>query len=421
VSKGKSILKAGASEQVDATSRSNRTRSAGKDRQAPIKVQVARPEADADRRLAAIVESSDDAIVSKDLNGVIMSWNQGAERLFGYTAREVIGKPITILIPPERLSEEPDILNRIRHAERVDHYETVRRRKDGTLFDISLTVSPVFDHEGKVIGASKIGRDITERKRAEAALREAKEQLAKANEQLEARIAERTAELAETNSQLEAFVYSIAHDLRAPLRSMQAFSSMILEEYGSKLDDTGRHYARRVVRAAESMDMMVLDLLAYGRVARSGIDLGAASVGAAWAAAITQNEHTIREKNAVVEATAALPSVKAHEPILTQVFANLLGNALKFVPAGVTPRVRLWAESRPDTVRLWVEDNGIGIAAEHHERIFRVFERLHAKDFGGTGIGLSIVRKGIERMGGRVGVESKLGQGSRFWVELLKA
>jgi len=381
-----------------------RARAAEKEREALLKAQVVLAKTDANRRLAAIVESSDDAIISKDLNGVIMSWNRGAQRIFGYTGDEVIGKPITMLMPPERVNEEPGILDRIRHGVRVDHYETVRRRKDGTLFDISLTVSPIVDDDGRIVGASKIARDITDRKRAETALREVREQLAKANEQLEIRIAERTAELAETNSQLEAFVYSIAHDLRAPLRSMQAFSSMILEEYGAKLDETGKLYARRVVRAAESMDMMVLDLLAYGRVARSALELGAANVAAAWAAAITQNEHTIRETNAVVETTAALPAVRAHEATLTQVLANLLGNALKFVPPGVTPRVRLWAEQRPETVRLWVEDNGIGIAPEHHERIFRVFERLHGKDYGGTGIGLSIVRKGTERMGGRVGV-----------------
>jgi PAS domain S-box-containing protein len=412
----------GASTRVEwMISQLKRARAAEREREALIQARAALVEATADRRLAAIVESSDDAIISKDLHGIITTWNPGAKRIFGYTDEEVIGKSITIIIPPERRDEEREILNRIREGERIEHYETIRQRKDGTLLDISLTVSPLVDDEGRVVGASKIARDITERKRAEAALRKAQEELGRTNEELESRVTARTAELAETNSHLEAFVYSIAHDLRAPLRSMQAFSSMLLEEYGANLDDAGKHYARRVVRAAESMDMMVLDLLAYGRVARSSLELGPANVGSAWAAAVAQNEHLIREKNAFVETTAALPTVRAHQATLTQVFANLLGNALKFVPAGIMPRVRLWAESRPDIVRLWVEDNGIGIAPEHHERIFRVFERLNGQDYGGTGIGLSIVRKGIERMGGRVGVESKLGQGSRFWVELLKA
>jgi PAS domain S-box-containing protein len=128
----------------------------------------ARKRADADaQRLASIFESSDDAIISKDLDGIISSWNRGAERIFGYTAEEVIGKPVTILIPEERMSEEPEILDRIRHGKRIDHYDTVRRRKDGSLIDISLTISPLKDADGRIIGASKIARDITERKRAQ--------------------------------------------------------------------------------------------------------------------------------------------------------------------------------------------------------------------------------------------------------------
>jgi PAS domain S-box-containing protein len=376
---------------------------------------------DASQRLAAIVESSEDAIVTKDLNGIITSWNRGAEHLFGYTPEEVIGNPITMLIPRERQDEEQEIIGRVRRGERVEHYETVRQRKDGSRVDISLTVSPLKNVQQKIVGASKIARDITRRKRAEEALQYANEQLSRANEDLEKRVAERTAELTETNGQLEAFVYSIAHDLRAPLRSMQAFSSLLLDDYASHLDDTAQHYARRILRAAESMDTLLLDLLAYGRVARSQIELTPANVKAAWNAATTQNDHTIREKNARVEALLPLPPVCAHEATLVQILANLLGNALKFVPPDVTPRVTLRAETRHDFVRLWVEDNGIGIAPDYHERIFRVFERLNGKEYAGTGIGLSIVRKGVERMGGRAGVESVPGQGSRFWVELLKA
>ena len=374
---------------------------------------------ESNQRLAAIVESSDDAIISKDLNGTIISWNRGAERLFGYRAEEAIGKPIIMLIPEDHIDEEPDILRRIRQGDRIEHYETVRRRKDGSLVDISLTVSPIKDVQGKIIGASKIARDISERKRAEKALQEARDLLAKANSELEDRVEERTAELAETNSQLEAFVYSIAHDLRAPLRSMQAFSTMLVDEYAPHLDEKACHYAQRIAAAAERMDALVLDLLAYGRVARSEIFLGTVNVQTAWMAALSQHEQTIREKNAIVEAASPLPNVRAHEATLGQALSNLLSNALKFVAPGVIPRIRLWAEDRTETGRLWIEDNGIGIAPEHQDRVFRVFERLNPK-YPGTGIGLSIVRKGVERMGGRVGLESTRGQGSRFWIELLK-
>jgi two-component system CheB/CheR fusion protein len=370
------------------------------------------------RRLAAIIEFSDDAILSKDTNGVIKSWNQGAQRMFGYTADEVVGKSVTILIPPDHLDEEPEILARIRRGESIAHYETVRRRKDGKLLEISLTVSPILNANNHVIGASKIARDITEKKRVERSLAQAREKLARANQELEKQVQERTTELMEANSQLEAFVYSIAHDLRAPLRAMQAFSTILLEDYAPKLDDTATHYTKRIARAAESMDRLVLDLLAFGRMARSDIELGAVNVANAWSGAVAQMEQIIREKKAQVEALPPFHHVRGHEATLSQVLANLLGNALKFVPPGAHPNVRFRTEQADGVVRLWVEDNGIGIAPEHQDRIFRIFERLRPAEYEGTGIGLAIVKKGVERMGGRIGLESAPGRGTRFWIEL---
>jgi signal transduction histidine kinase len=237
---------------------------------------------------------------------------------------------------------------------------------------------------------------------------------------LEGNVQQRTAELRETNNQLEELVYSIAHDLRAPLRAMQGFSRLLVQQHGETLPSEGREYAERVMRAAERMDAMTLDLLAYGRMARSEVALGPVSLQKTWHAAAAQCEKLIEETRATVEVQEPLPSVHGQAPILTQVLANLLNNALKFVPEGKTPKVRLHAEENHGTVRLWIEDEGIGIAPEYRERIFRVFERLDGGRYRGTGIGLSIVRKGVERMGGRVGVESELGKGSRFWVELPK-
>jgi signal transduction histidine kinase len=241
------------------------------------------------------------------------------------------------------------------------------------------------------------------------------------NEELEERVRERTAELKEINAHLEDLVYAIAHDLRAPLRSMQGFATLLLDRYASRLDERAQGYARRIVSSAEAMDRLVLALLSYGRVARADMALAAVDVESVWEAALAQHEQTIQEKQARVEAALPLPRVQAHEATLGQALANLLSNALKFVDPGVAPRVRLRAEERAERVRLWVEDNGIGIAPEHHERVFRVFEQLDGRAYGGTGIGLSIVRKGVERMGGRAGVESEVGRGSRFWVELPKA
>lgn len=235
---------------------------------------------------------------------------------------------------------------------------------------------------------------------------------------LEENVQSRTAELRETNAQLEELVYSIAHDLRAPLRAMQGFSKLLMEQYGEALEDEGREYAERVMHAAERMDAMTLDLLAYGRMARSEVTLGLVSMQRVWQAAAAQCEKMIEETHAKVEVAQPLPSVMGEEPILTQVFANLLNNALKFVKENKTPVVRVWAEQAEGRVKIWVADQGIGVPPQHKERIFRVFERLDGGRFTGTGIGLSIVRKGVERMGGTVGVESELGKGSRFWVDL---
>jgi PAS domain S-box-containing protein len=364
------------------------------------------------QRLAAIVDNSDDAIIGKDLNGVIASWNRGAERIFGYRAEEAIGQPITIIIPPDRREEEETVLRRLRAGEHTDHFETVRWTKQGQLIDISLTVSPIRNAEGTVIGASKIARDITERKRVEAELK-------RLNETLEDRVAERTRQLAEINTELDAFGYTVSHDLRAPLRAMDGFAKALVEDFGDTLGARGQDYARRIVDAAVRMDMLIQDLLAYSRLSRGDVRLQPVNLGELAREALDGLAAEVRQRAASVSVADPLGSVFAHHETLRQVITNLLSNALKFVAPGVTPRVRIWSESRGDMARLWVEDDGIGIDPRYHANIFRVFERLHGVEtFPGTGIGLAIVRRGTERMGGRVGVESKPGAGSRFWIEL---
>jgi signal transduction histidine kinase len=236
---------------------------------------------------------------------------------------------------------------------------------------------------------------------------------------LEERVAQRTRDLREMNEQLEELVYTIAHDLRAPLRSIQGFATMIQEN--SSLPEEDRAVSERIVRAAASMDALTRDLLEYGRVARAEVQLEPVSLMTAWQGAVAQCEAAVRDSNGVLESPEAMPSVRGHQPILTQVMANLLSNALKFVPEGRAPRVQVGAEPQEGRVRFWMRDNGIGIAKEYHERIFQVFERLESRHYKGTGIGLSIVRKGIERMGGRVGLESQPGVGSCFWFELPSA
>jgi PAS domain S-box-containing protein len=283
-----------------------------------------------------------------------------------------------------------------------DTFPILNRRGDYHWF---LTRAfPIRNDEGKVLRWFGTNTDITERKEAQATL--------------EGLVQERTSQLTETNAQLETLVYSIAHDLRAPLRSMQAFAKMLLEDYAPQLDQTAENYAQRIVRSAETMDTLVLDLLAYGKVVRADIHLEAIDPEEAWQVAVSQHEQDIWDRKAIITTVPPFFPVLAHAATLSQILANLLGNALKFVDPKVVPVIRFSAKKIDDKVRLFVEDNGVGIAPEYHEKIFRVFERLE-NDGKGTGIGLSIVRKGIERMGGQVGLESGPDRaGALFWIEL---
>jgi len=220
---------------------------------------------------------------------------------------------------------------------------------------------------------------------------------------------------------LETFVYSVAHDLRAPLRSITAYSQLLIDDHAPALDKTSQHLLTRIQASSEFMDKLLLDLLAFGRTARAELELQPVEVQAAWEHARFQCATQIEQTQASVQVLTPLPAVIAHEATLTQILANFLSNGLKFVSPGVRPEIRFWAEGRGNRVRLWVEDNGIGIAPPEQERVFRVFERLNGTRYPGTGIGLSLVRKGTERMGGKTGVEPAPRQGSRFWIELTRA
>jgi len=237
---------------------------------------------------------------------------------------------------------------------------------------------------------------------------------------LEQRVADRTAALRAQNDRMTEFTYTISHDLRGPVRAIRGFVDALLEESNEGLGAAGRGYATRIRDAATRMDSLIRDLLAYSRLGNVELAHEPVSLSRAAGEAIGQLTSELSASGASVDNRLAeeLPRVMAHEPTLVQVVANLLGNAVKFTVPGRRPIVTLRAERNGGSVRLWVEDNGVGIAPEHHDRIFRVFERLEAGDGQGHGIGLAMVKRAVERMGGAVGVESVVGTGSRFWIEL---
>jgi signal transduction histidine kinase/CHASE3 domain sensor protein len=244
-------------------------------------------------------------------------------------------------------------------------------------------------------------------------------QLQKYAIELEQRVADRTARLQEANDELEAFSYTVAHDLRAPLRGVEGYASALIEDYEAQLDDVAQNYIHQIIASIQRMNTLVQDLLAYSHLSREEIKLVPVSLTHVVAEAQAQLEAALKEQQAIVTVVEPLPRVMGHYFTLVQTVVNLLSNAIKFTAVGTQPQIRIWAEDKKNCVCLWVEDNGIGIEPEYQQQIFGVFERLHARDaYPGTGIGLAIVRKGIERLGGRSGVESTPGQGSRFWVEL---
>ena len=370
------------------------------------------------QRLAAIVHGSDDAIIGKNLFGKITNWNEGAERIFGYTEKEIVGKSILTLIPQELQEEEAAILGRLRNGERIEHFETVRIAKDGHRVEVSLTVSPIKDRDGFVIGASKIARDITDRKRVENELREAQAQLTSHAVNLEVRIAERTSQLHKSIQELEAFSYSLSHDLRAPLRAIQSYLEIVMEDYGGKIEPEGSEMLGKVIGAAKRMDRMVLDLLAFTRLSNQNMVMQRLDVEQLIRGIILDRSE-FQQPNAQISIISPLQRLVGNEASLTQCIVNVLDNAVKFVSPGVQPHVRILSERLPDgAVRLWFEDNGIGIDREAQRQVFQMFQRAHGSSYPGTGIGLAIVRKAAERMGGEVGMESQPGKGTRFWLKL---
>jgi PAS domain S-box-containing protein len=490
----------------------------------------------AQQHLAAIVESSDDAIIGKDLNGTILSWNKSAERIFGYSAQEAIGKPISIIAPPGR-NEMSEILERIKRGDRIDHYQTVRRTKSGRLLDISLTVSPLRDSSGQIIGASKIARDISERKQAEERLRRSEEEARETRDLLRTTLAsigdavivtdaqgnvtflndvaaaltgwsekeaiglplekifvisneetgasvespvgkvfregrivglanhtrltaksgrhipiddsaapirdakggvvgvvlvfrdvterkhaekavqESVERLSRANEDLRQFAFAASHDLQEPLRMITSYSQLLVKEYSGQLGGDADLYVRFISEGTSRMRDLLADLLAYTQLSSDILETGGSvDLDAVKRKAIENCKVAIDESKAIIKSDL-LPQVTGHEPHFVQLLQNLIENAIKY-RSDTPPQISISVQQKEDMWLFAVADNGIGIAPEYHKQIFGLFKRLQGKQIPGTGIGLAICQRVVQRYGGKIWVESQLRQGSTFYFTL---
>jgi len=363
------------------------------------------------RRLVTIVESSEDAIISKTLDSIVTSWNHGAERLFGYQMEEMIGQPITKLFPPDRLDEEDQILAQLKQGQSVEHFETVRLTKDGQLRHVSLSISPMRDKQGTIVGISKIARDITDRKRAEA-------EICTLNADLEQRVLDRTRQLEMANKELEAFSYSVSHDLRAPLRSIDGFSQALLEDCIDRLNEQEQDYLNRIRAATQRLGHLIDDLLGLSRATRAElrrepVDLSALARGRA-------DEIRKGWPDRQVE-LVVMPGLHASADrwLLQIVLDNLLDNAWKFTSKREQATIEVGAMPQNGATVYFVRDNGVGFDMAYAGKLFGAFQRLHTMtEYPGTGIGLATVQRIVHRHGGLVWAEGAVGRGATFHFTL---
>jgi PAS domain S-box-containing protein len=353
------------------------------------------------RLLSAIVNSSDDAIVGKTPDGMITSWNPAAERMYGYSAEEIVGQPVTVLCDPGHVGEIKEILDKIGRGERVLHQETVRRRKDGTIFPVSVTVSPVYGEGGRLVGVSSIARDISKQQRAAADVRQWADDLERANRNL------------------ETFTYSVSHDLRAPLRAMSGFSTALLEDCGDALGEDGRGYAERIQAASEQMARLIDDLLHLSGISRAEMNLQTIDLGAEADRIAKELQHDGPDRS--VRFVIQRPVWALADLILIRtVLQNLLDNAWKFTSRRDDALIEFGTVPVADAdVCCYVRDNGAGFDPAYVGKLFTPFQRLHTtREFPGTGVGLASLRQIVERHGGHAWAEGAVGEGATFYFTL---
>jgi PAS domain S-box-containing protein len=356
-------------------------------------------------------------VLAFDMNDTILFWNRESERLYGYTQAEALGKNRLALLRAKATISPAEIKKRLLQ----DGFwsgELARFRKNGEKVFLAAHWVLYKDEQDRPLMVLESSNDITALKKTEADLQQAQQSLALHAQELERRVQQRTGELQHSLRDMETFCYTIAHDLRAPLRAMSGFSFSLAEDYASQLGPTGRDYCERIHAASARMSQLISDLLLYGRLTHRELPSEPVDLEAEIEKVLAHAAPQIKERHAEIKVDKPLFKVCGDAPVLDQILENLITNAVKFVPPERLPRVHIYAEHHEDNIRLCIEDNGIGILPEHWRKIFRPFERLHTSDYPGTGIGLAIVERGIEKMGGQVGLESTPERGSRFWVEL---
>jgi PAS domain S-box-containing protein len=350
-------------------------------------------------RYRRLFEAARDGILILDAGSrKITDANPFMSELLGYPHLELIGKELWEIGLLKDEAANRDAFEVLQDKSFIRYEDLPLQTKAGHRREVEF-VSNVYQEDGQSVIQCNI-RDITARKRTEMALREAQDQLARHAADLERVVAERTEALRETIGELESFSYSVSHNLRAPLRAMQGFAQILLNKHADQLDTIGREYLERIARSAIRLDSLIRDVLNYTRLLHAAVPLGRVELDRlVHDIVLTGPEWQPPEVDLQIQ--GPLPAIQGHEGFLTQAISNLVGNAVKFVAPGTSPRVRIWAESTGNGIRLFFQDNGIGIAPEDRGRIFRMFERIHpATEYGGTGIGLTIARKAVERMGG---------------------
>jgi PAS domain S-box-containing protein len=354
-------------------------------------------------RYRRLFEAARDGILILDPeNRKITDANPFMTDLLGYRHEELLGKELWEigLVKDEKANRA--VFRELQKSHFVRYEDLPLQSKTGAHHEVEF-VSNLYDEGGRKVIQCNI-RDITERKRAELALLAAKDEISRHATHLEEVVAERTGQLRETIGELERFSYSVSHDMRAPLRAMQSYAQFLAEEYRGKLDEQGVNYLQQIMRSAVRLDRLIQDVLSYTKIMHKSLPMEQVDLDRL-VRDIVETYCDGQPTKVQIQVNGVLPKVLGNQALITQCVSNLLNNGAKFVSAGTMPVLEIWAEKREQSsIRVWFKDNGLGIAAEDHERVFRLFERIHpTAKYEGTGIGLAVVRKAVERMGGQVG------------------